>query len=178
MANERSGRPGDTECPSWAKGYVALVPGEDAREALREQRESTPALLSGIDEKTAGTFAYEPGKWTIKQILGHICDTERIFNYRALRLARGDDTPLPGFDQDTYVPNAKSNDRTMASLLTEFRSIRQSSLTLLDSLEPNAWERTGVANGAQVSVRGVAFLMAGHELHHVKIIRERYLPKL
>jgi hypothetical protein len=133
------------------------VQGGDILSAFSEQLEITENLLAKIDAQVAGTFAYAPGKWTIKQVLGHIIDTERIFAYRALRISRNDSTPLPGFEQDDYVPFAGSNERSLASLLDEFTAVRQSTITLFGNIPQNAWLRKGTANNHALTVRGIAF---------------------
>ena len=136
------------------------------------------SLLKSIDDRRASEFAYAPGKWTIKQIIGHLSDTERIFGYRALRIDRGDSTPLSGFEQDDYVSTAASNQRTLDDLLSEFRVVRESTLTLFHSFSRDDWMRSGRVSEWTLSVRGIAFTTAGHELHHANILRERYLPQL
>jgi hypothetical protein len=169
-----SGRPDASEYAPYAKAYVDLVAGDDILHALRTQADETVALLQSIDE--AGSSAtYAPGKWTVKQVLGHINDTERIFAYRALCVARNDATPLPGFEQDDYVRFGPFDQCTFASLLDEFRVVRAGTIALFKALPPEAWKRRGVANKFDVTVRGLAFCTAGHERHHVKILREKYL---
>jgi hypothetical protein len=152
-----------------------LVPETDIGETLAGQIETTLDVLKPIDESFASEFTYAPGKWTIKQIIGHLVDSERILTYRALRIARGDTTPLPGFEQDDFVRTAASNGRSLPVLIDEFRSVRQSTLALFNSLPSEAWMRQGSVSDWNLSVRGIAFTTAGHELHHAKILRERYL---
>jgi uncharacterized damage-inducible protein DinB len=154
---------------------VDLVPGGDILQLLASQVEDTAALLQPIDEHRAGEMRYAPGKWTVKQVLGHVVDTERIFTYRALRTARGDATPMPGFEQDDYVRFGPFDHCSLADLLDEFRIVRAASIALYRNLTPESWMRKGVANQFPVTVRGLAYLTAGHELHHAKILRERYL---
>ena len=132
------------------------------------------ALLSGVPE-SRGSFAYAPGKWTLKEVVGHMADAERVFSYRALRIARGDTMPLHGFDEQAWVPNAGANARTLADLLGELRVVRASTLALLRHLPPESTSRVGTASDRPVSVRAVAWIIAGHERHHLGIIRERYL---
>lgn len=178
MSAASPGRPAPSEFSPHAKSYVDLVPEGDLIAGLERQLRETVSLLKSVDEASAGTVAYEPGKWSIKQITGHISDAERIFATRVLRIARGDQTPLPGFEQDDYVASAGSNQRTLADLIAEYESVRNATLTLLRSLTPEAWLRKGLANKSDQSVRGIVFTLAGHELHHVRILRERYLPLL
>lgn len=169
------GRPDTSEYPPYAAAYVNLVVGDDVLSILAAQLEESTALLKPVDDHRASEFAYAPGKWTVKQILGHIIDTERIFSYRALSIARNDATPLPGFEQDDYVAAGSFNERTLVSLIDELRVVRRSTIALFQNLPQQAWLRHGLANKYNVTVRGVAFLAAGHGMHHVKILREKYL---
>jgi uncharacterized damage-inducible protein DinB len=121
------------------------------------------------------TYRYVEKKWTIKEILVHIMDDERIFAYRALRIARNDKTPLPGFEQEDYVPYSRANERSLASIFKEFKTIRNATLSLFRSLKKDDFLRTGIANNHPVSVRALAYHIAGHELHHINVIKERYL---
>jgi hypothetical protein len=178
MTRALSGRPEPGEYPSYSQAYIDCVEGGDILAALSAQLESTLKLLARVDDHFAGTFVYAPGKWTIKQVLGHIIDSERIFAYRALRIARNDSTPLPGFDQDAYIPFSASNERSLSSLLDEFSVVRQATIALLRSIPSDAWLRKGLANDYGVTVRGAAFQAGGHEAHHVGILRERYLPQV
>ena len=167
-------RPADDEHAPYYATYISLVPEGDVRDHLRLQLHETLALLSGVTDERASR-AYGSGKWTLKESLLHVIDTERVFTYRLLRIARGDTTPLPGFEQDDWVPHSGANVRSMASLLLEFASVRAATLQLMDSLAPPAWARRGTASGKEVSARALAYVCAGHELHHQRIFRERYL---
>ena len=178
MSRSIQGRPEPGEYPAYSQMYIDTVQGADILNAFSEQLETTLNLLAKIDDQVAGTFAYAPGKWTIKQILGHIIDAERIFAYRALRIARNDSTPLAGFEQDDYVPFAGSNERSMASLLDEFKVVRLSTIALFGNIPQDAWLRKGTANDHAVTVRGIAFQVAGHEAHHARILREKYTAKV
>jgi hypothetical protein len=172
MINWIPGRPDPSEYASHAGAYVSLVPGEDVLHVLTSEIANTIALFQTLDP----SLSYAPGKWTVKQMLGHIIDTERIFSYRALRLARNDKTPLPGFEQDDYVANGPVEHRAYDELFDEFRIVRQSSLALYRTLTPDAWMRRGTVSERSVTVRGLIFTTAGHELYHAKLVRERYLP--
>jgi DinB superfamily len=172
------GRPELSEIAPHAKAYVDLVPGDDVLAVLDAQIVKTTEFLKSLSEAHAATFAYAPGKWTIKQIVGHLSDCERIFACRALRLARGDTTPLPSFEQDGYVAAANSNERTLASLVEELELVRKSTLVLLKSLPDAAWLRRGLVSDRNATVRGIAYTLAGHELHHFKILQERYVPAI
>jgi uncharacterized damage-inducible protein DinB len=169
------GRPDESEYPPYAAKYVNLVVGDDILPILSAQLEQTMALLKPVDERRASEFVYASGKWTIKQVLGHMGDTERVFAYRALSVARNDPTPLPGFEQDDWVTGGAFAERTLSSLLEEFRAARQATVALFQNLPQQAWMLRGSANKYPVTVRGLAFLCAGHEAHHVKILREKYL---
>jgi len=175
MSLSKPARPEPSEYPSYSQIYIDMVEGPDILQAFSRQLESTVSLIGKVGDDVAGTFAYAPGKWTIKQVLGHIIDSERIFAYRALRIARNDSTPLPGFEQDDYVAFAASNERPLASLLEEFKVVRMSTIALFGGIPDDAWLRRGSANNYPVTVRGIAFQVAGHEAHHAKILRERYL---
>jgi hypothetical protein len=130
-------------------------------------------LLSGRDE-SEGDLRYAPDKWSAKEVLGHVCDSERIFAYRALRIARGDRTPLAGFEQDDYVRNGPFAVRALADMIEDYIAVRRATLTLFRNLDEPAWTRRGIANNNEVSVRALAFITAGHELHHRRILEEKY----
>lgn len=174
MTTRNIGRPEPSEYSPHAKAYVDLVPGTDPASVLREQIGKTLALFEGVDDGHASEWSYEPGKWTLKQSLGHMSDTERILGYRALRVARGDQTPLPGFEQDDYVKTANSNARPLSGLLEEFRIVRQGTLALIEGFSADTWMQRGVVINGNLSVRGIVFTAAGHELHHYRLLRERY----
>jgi len=153
--------------------YISLVAGGDILAALETQAGGTHAFLSARSEPD-GNLRYAPEKWTVKQVLGHLCDTERIFAYRALRIARADRTPIEGIEQDDYVRKGPFAEGRLADMIAEFLSIRAATLSLLRGLNADAWTRRGVANKTEVSVRALAYIIAGHELHHRRILRERY----
>ena len=152
--------------------YIKLV-GDDALSALRAQRASTPRLLSGLSEAQA-MHRYAPGKWSVKEVVGHMIDGERVFSYRALRVARADTTPLPGFDENAWVPAAHFDRRPMPDLVADYQTVRAATVALFSSFEEEALVRMGTANDQPISVRALAHMIAGHELHHVAILRERY----
>jgi hypothetical protein len=163
-----------TEYAPYYQRYVSLVPPGSIVGHLRSQADATVAFLAAIDGETAGSRP-APDKWSLKEILGHITDTERIMSYRALRFARNDATPLPGFEQDDYMPNSPFQGQPWAELLEEYRAVRAATITLLGPLPEAAWHRTGTADGKAVTVRALAWIIAGHELHHLKIVREKHL---
>ncbi len=165
-------RPEATEYAEFYAGYVSKVPGTDAVSVLESQRLQMVQLFAGRSERD-GSFRYAPGKWTVKEVLGHITDTERIFTYRALRIARGDQTPLASFEQDDYVKNGGFGERTLASLAEEFALVRAASIALFRSFPEEAWSRRGIASQKEVSVRGLTFITAGHQIHHRLILEER-----
>jgi hypothetical protein len=167
-------RPNADEYFEYYGTYISLVPEGDVRDILRSQLSETIAVLSGVTDAKAEQ-AYGPGKWTLKEALLHMCDAERVFGYRMLRISRGDATPLPGFDQNGWVPHSCANTRPMSNLLMEFAAIRASTLALVDSISAEGWLRTGNASGHTISARALAYIAAGHERHHLKITRERYL---
>jgi hypothetical protein len=138
-------RPEATEYAEFYAGYVSKVPGADAVSVLESQRLQMVQLFAGRSERD-GSFRYAPGKWTVKEVLGHITDTERIFTYRSLRIARGDQTPLPGFEQDDFVKNGRFSERTLAGLADEFALVRAASIALFRSFPEEAWTRRGVAS--------------------------------
>jgi DinB family protein len=166
-------RPEPGEYNPYYDRYISLVKGADVLTALDTQRRQTMLLLSGRDE-SEGDFRYAPGKWTAKEVLGHICDSERVFSYRALRIARGDRTPMEGFEQDDYVKNGPFARASLEDLVEDYIAVRRATLTLLRNLDEAAWMRRGVANKSEVTVRAIAYTIAGHELHHRRILEEKY----
>ena len=162
--------------PHYGK-YVMLVPDGDFLEILETQLRDMKILLEPLTDQQAD-FRYAPGKWSIKECLGHINDAERVFAYRLLRIARGDQTPLPGFEQDDYVKVSNASSRKLSDLLEEFTAIRRASIALIRSLDDASWFRRGTASGKEVSVLAMAFIIAGHALHHRIIFEEKYLPAL
>ena len=167
-------RPGADEHAPFYASYVALVPDGDVTRTLAGQGEGFLRLLKDIGEGKAA-FAYAAGKWTIKEVVLHVSDAERIFAYRVLRIARGDATPLASFDENAYTPMSGANDRPLDTLLGEFAAVRGATLALLRWIPEEAWERRGVASGKDVSVRALVWIAAGHAMHHERILRERYM---
>ena len=166
-------RPQPGEYAPYYGRYISLVPGEDILSTLDQQRRETMMLLCGGDDED-GDFRYAPDKWSAKEVLGHLCDTERIFAYRALRIARADATPIEGFEQDDYVRNGGFALRSLADLIEDFIAVRRATLSLLRNLDEAAWMRRGIANKNEVTVRALAYIIAGHELHHRRILEEKY----
>jgi len=166
-------RPEPGEYAAYFHRYISLISGNDILTTLESQRRQMLLLLSGRDEAD-GDFRYAPDKWSAKEVLGHVCDTERIFAYRALRISRGDSTPLAGFEQDDYVRNGPFAQRPLAEIIEDYIAVRRASITLLRNLDEQAWQRHGIANNNEVTVRAIAYTMAGHELHHRRILEEKY----
>jgi len=166
-------RPSRSEYDSYYHRYICLVPDEDVLIALDQQLADTLILLRSLSEQHA-EFRYEPGKWSVKEVLGHMIDTERIMSYRALRIARNDRTPIEGFEQDDYVKYGGFAARSVATLGREFEQVRRATISLFRNLEPDAWARVGIANKVEISVRALAYIIAGHELHHKALLKERY----
>jgi hypothetical protein len=170
-------RPQPGEYAAYYDRYIALVSGEDILATLDQQRRKMILLLSGRDEED-GNFRYAPDKWSAKEVLGHVCDAERVFAYRALRIARADATPMEGFEQDDYVRNGPFAQRPLSDLVEDFIAVRRATLSLFRSLDEAAWSRRGVANKNEVTVRALAYIIAGHELHHRRILEERYFAAI
>lgn len=173
MTIDFAARPGTGEFGDFYAGYIAAVPPGDIRETLAREAAAAAAFYGAISEERA-SHAYAPGKWTIREVLAHVADGERVFAYRALRFGRGDRTPLPGFDQDLWVPECHAATRPWPELQADFAAVRAASLLLFRSFSPADWLRRGEASGVEVSVRGIAWILAGHELHHRRILVERY----
>jgi DinB superfamily len=159
--------------PYYAR-YIDLVGTGDVLSTLTKQMDATQALLRSLPASVS-TYRYAPGKWSVNEVIGHLMDSERIFDARALRFARNDATPLPGFEQDDYVRNSTFDSYSLAELASELASIRESTVFLFKHLSEDAWMRRGIANGAEVSVRALAYIIAGHELHHREMLQTRYL---
>ena len=168
------GRPEKSEYAFYYETYISLVEGNDVIANLEAQILETSALLEGVSE-IAGTFRYAEGKWSVKELIGHIIDTERVMAYRALRIARNDQTPIEGFEQEPYIENSNFDARNMNSLIEEFAALRRSNIIMFSNFAETAWTRMGTASENPVSARALAYIIAGHELHHIKILRERYL---
>ncbi|WP_378106105.1 DinB family protein [Chryseobacterium sp. sg2396] len=144
---------------------------------MEKSGEKTAAIYSKLSEEQS-RFSYAEGKWTLKELLLHLSDTERVFQYRILAIARGDQNELPGFDEDLYSNQSFASDRSLNSLIEEYKLIRKSSLILLETMNPSALGNIGKANGNQISAETIGKLIVGHNLHHLNVIEERYLPKL
>jgi hypothetical protein len=166
-------RPGTDEAAPYYWKYIDRVPGDDVVRVLEGQGEETLAFLRGVSEERS-RHRYAPGKWSIRELLGHLNDSERVFALRALWFARGFDSALPSFDQDTAARAAGADEEAWASHVEEFRAVRLASVALFRNLPAEAWPRTGVASGNRFTVRALAYVIAGHEAHHVAVLKERY----
>jgi uncharacterized damage-inducible protein DinB len=167
-------KPAAGEFAPYYSRYIDLVPEGDALGTLAAQIHGTVGALHAISDADS-LKRYAAGKWSIREVVGHMIDTERIFAYRALRFARNDRTPLPGFEQDDYIAPARFDSRPWPGLAAEFEAVRQSNLAMFRGFDQEAWMRRGVASGNPMSVRAVAYVIAGHERHHMRVLREKYL---
>lgn len=167
-------RPDTDEYAPYYGTYISEVTGSDALPTLIGQRSSTASFLAGIPETKAG-YRYAPGKWTLREVIGHLSDSERIFAYRLLRFARGDETPLASFDENAYVPAGEFERRSLADVAREFAAVRDATLALVSGLDEVRLARRGLASGKAMSARAIAWVIAGHETHHLRVIREKYL---
>ncbi|TWE04956.1 DinB family protein [Neobacillus bataviensis] len=167
-------RPEASEFPEYYLPYVNLVPDGNLLEILKENLEKTASLAEGLSEE-AGQSRYAPGKWSIKEVLGHMTDTERIMSYRLLRVGRGDRTPLAGFNENDYIAASNFDRLSIKQIIEDFTAVRKATITLINNMPEEAWERIGVANNSDTTTRALAYIITGHALHHLKIINERYL---
>ena len=167
-------RPKPVEYNPYYDRYISLIPGSDIVATLASELPKTVALLSALSERD-GELRYAPDKWSVKEVLGHMNDTERIMTYRALRISRNDRTPIEGYEQDDYVRDGPYSDLTLADLVEEFKTVRSATLSFFRNLRTSDWTRRGTANKYEISVRALAYVIGGHELHHRHILEERYL---
>jgi hypothetical protein len=170
-----SGRAQPDEYASYAEPDISRVPGDDIVRTLAEQGDHLVTHLGELDEGRIRGLRYAPGKWTLKEVIGHLADDERIFAYRLLCVLRNDRRALEGFDENEYVAAARFEDQSLAELIDEYRTVRAATVALLRGLSAEQWMRRGVVNGYEASVRGLAFHIAGHELRHLRAIDEKYL---
>lgn len=166
-------RPAKGDYSEYYQQYIDFVKDDNILKVLTEQNKETQNILNSFP-KNRGDFRYAEGKWTVKEIVGHLMDVERVFAYRALSIARGEKKSLPGFDQDEYVKNGLFNQRTLSDLIYEFRLLRECNILLFKGLEKSIWQNRGLANDTEVTVLALMFMIAGHEKHHLNILRERY----
>jgi len=166
-------RPAASEYNQHYAGYVAAVPDGDLLETLESQIKDTVKLLKTVDEKKS-RYRYAPDKWTVREVIGHLTDSERVFAYRALRFARSDATPLPSFDENEWAKASNADSRPLPELVAELSAVRAATLTLFRGFTDKEFARAGIASGNPITVRALAYIVTGHERHHVRILRERY----
>ncbi len=167
-------RPEKSEAAPYYFTYIDQVPGDDAQSVIAAQVEEAVSLLTGISEEKS-LYRYAPDKWSILEVLNHLSDTERVFAFRALWFARGFETPLPSFDQNVAVAGAQAGQSAWAAHVEEFRRVRLATISLVENMPAAAWTRSGIASDNRFTVRAMAWIIAGHFVHHVRILRERYL---
>ena len=167
-------KPETSEYNPYYEKYISLIEEGELLNALERQPSELRSLLNGLDEEK-GKYAYADGKWSIKEVLSHLIDGERIFSYRVLRISRGDETPIEGFEQDGYIENSHANERSFEDLLEELSLQREANLRMLKNLRDDGWKRLGTASQSPVSVRALGFIMAGHVRHHINILKAQYL---
>jgi hypothetical protein len=173
MSTLRVPRPAGDEAASFYQTYIAEIGSDNLGEQLVEQLSQVERLFSSLDD-AAALARYAPGKWSIKELLGHLNDSERIFSYRLLRISRGDSTPLPGFDQNPYVSAGRFDERPLNDLLGEFRAVRLSTVALASGIPTQAWTQRGIASENPVTARALLYIILGHVAHHLQVLRDRY----
>ena len=166
-------RPAPTDAHEAYAPYIALVPEDDVLSAMEKQSSATQRIFSALDEQKA-SYRYAAGKWSVKQIIGHLSDAERVFGYRALAVARGEQQSLPGFDENPYVEHAAFDAWRLGDLAEYYALTRRANIVFFRNLPEEAWERRGIANGNAITVRALAYAIVGHERHHLGVLRERY----
>ncbi|MEA2166150.1 MAG: hypothetical protein QOK37_4277 [Thermoanaerobaculia bacterium] len=169
-----AGKPQANEFATYYQRYIDLAPDDDIVGALDAQARETAKLLAGLSDEQAA-YRYAPDKWSVKQIVGHMIDGERIFAFRALAIARGETQALPGFDQDPYVAHSGADDRSISDLAEELATVRKGNVMMMRAFSNDSWQRIGTASDNPVSARAIAYIMLGHERHHIRVLRERYL---
>lgn len=174
MTSTLSTRPPAAEFPPAYAGYVASAPEGSVLASLEAEGRATLSVLRGVDEERS-LFRYAPGKWSIREITGHLADAERVFAYRAMTFARADAGPVPGFDENAWVPAAEADAQPFPALVELYATTRAATLALFRTLPEAAWTRSGTANGKTVSVRALAWVIVGHDVHHRKVLLDRYL---
>ncbi len=167
-------RPEEGEFNPYYGKYIALVPEGDIVQTLKAQLAETLAMLKAIPDDKAG-YRYAPGKWSVRELLGHLTDAERIFVYRALCIARGETQSLPGFEEDDYVRGGSFDSLPLSAVIEEFATVRSATLSFFGNLSQDAWKKLGSANGSAVSVRAIAYILGGHERHHRQVLKDKYL---
>ena len=167
-------RPAETDYAPFYANYVSLVPDDDVLSLIEQQSSETQRLISSLDDSRS-LYRYAEGKWSVKEVIGHMTDAERVFGYRALCIARGDQNSLPGFDENAYMENANFDAWRLGELAEAYALVRRANIVMFRNFDEEAWNRRGTANNSPITVRALAFILAGHERHHLKVLRERYL---
>ena len=167
-------RPASTDYGSWYAGYVSLVPEDDILSAIEQQSSETQKVLASLDD-ARGAHRYAEGKWSVKEVIGHVTDAERVFGYRAMCISRGEQRSLPGFDENEYMKHANFDDWRIGDLAESYALTRRSNIVMFRNMPPDAWTRRGIASDNPVTVNALAYIIVGHERHHLKVLRERYL---
>jgi uncharacterized damage-inducible protein DinB len=167
-------KPNKGDYPEYAQKYIDLIEGDDIIWILHQTSKEMSDVINSFPQ-SKGDYSYAEGKWTVKQVIGHLSDTDRIFAYRALAIARNETQPLPSFDQDLYVEKGNFNSKTLAEISYEYRLTRESNLLLYRSFEKSVYQNRGIAAGSEVTVLGILFMVAGHQKHHINILKEKYL---
>lgn len=176
MNFKRVGPPSDDEYFAYYSGYISLVTGGDLLQTLHLRFKEAESFYASVDAEKS-LFRYAEGKWSIREVLGHIIDTERIMSYRALSFARGDANALPGMDQDEFMQHSNFDERDWNGMIDEFTSLRRANILMFENLPDDAWDRRGVASDHEISVRALGYIVAGHEIHHSTVVAERYLNR-
>ncbi len=166
-------RPKDTDYAAPFADYIANVPEDDVLDAIERQSSETQKFLATLDDSRAA-FRYEASKWSVKEVIGHLIDAERVMSFRALAFARGDTQPLPGFEEKDYVQNAHFDDWSLGDLAESYALVRRANIVFFCNLPAEAWDRRGVANDNAITVRALAYVIVGHERHHLRVLKERY----
>lgn len=167
-------RPDRSECADYYWTYIDEVPHEDVMDLYRGQRAASERFLAGMPEVTHG-HRYAPDKWSVREVVGHVIDTERVFGFRAFSFARREPAPLPSMEQEPYAANARYDRRRMSDIVEEYLAVKRANLALFESFDADAWGREGVASGVSFTVRTIPYILVGHEIHHWKVLQERYL---
>lgn len=167
-------RPAASEHHEYYAGYIALVPAGDVVETMRTEMEATQAVLASVPAEKE-TFAYAPGKWTMREVLGHLIDVERVFAFRALWFARGAPEAMPGMEQNEWAASCYATHRPLSDLAAEWAALREANTMMFAGFDPDAGTRSGIASGTEVTVRALAYMMVGHEIHHRRLLQQDYL---
>lgn len=167
-------KPSPSDLSEYYKSYLHYVPEDDLLQLLKGQKTAIENFVSSVPAGKEA-FRYAEGKWELKEVIGHLCDTERILSYRALRIARNDKTPMSGFDENWYTPNSNYKDRSLKNIAEELLAVRQASILLFENMSEEMFDRKGTTNNSQATVRGILFFIVAHARHHMGVIKERYL---